>query len=191
MTHQAAVSTLGYIWAALGIVWLVGLAFTKRTIRRQPTGSRLFHVAIALTGFSLLGNTWFADGWLASRMIPHSSGLDFAGIFITFAGCAFAVWARLTIGSNWSGSATVKAGHELVTNGPYALARHPIYSGLVTAALGTAVAEGEIRCTLGLALILLAFMIKMSQEEKLMMQTFPEEYPRYRKRVKALIPGVL
>lgn len=191
MTHSNTVAAIGYTWEALGLVWLAGLAFTKRTVRRQATAPRLFHLAMALTGFSLLASSWFENSWLATRFLPPSSAIALAGVAITMAGCGFAIWARLTLGRNWSGQATVKAGHELVTRGPYALARHPIYTGLVTAAIGTAIAEGELRCILGILLVVLAFVIKMSQEEKLMTQTFPEAYPRYRQRVKALIPGVL
>jgi protein-S-isoprenylcysteine O-methyltransferase Ste14 len=191
MTHPTTLAAIGYTWEALGVVWLAGLAFTKRTVRRQPTGARLFHLALALTGFCLLGSSWFATGWLATRFLPASGELEPAGLAVTIAGCVFAIWARLTLGGNWSGQATVKAGHELVTTGPYALARHPIYTGLVTAAVGTAMAVGEVRSILGLLLIMLALSIKMSQEEKLMMQTFPEAYPHYRQRVKALIPGLL
>ena len=96
----------------------------------------------------------------------------------------------MTLGNNWSGRATVKAGHELIVSGPYSLARHPIYTGLLLASIGTALATAEWRCILGLALIVSGFAAKIGQEEKLMMQTFPDAYPRYRQRVKALIPGV-
>jgi protein-S-isoprenylcysteine O-methyltransferase Ste14 len=191
MTHSQALSAIGYPWGVLGLIWLVGLAFTKRTVRRQPTGPRLFHLVLASAGFCLLGSNWFAGGWLATRFLPTSSELELAGLAVTIGGCAFAIWARLTLGRNWSSEATVKAGHELVTTGPYAFARHPIYTGLVAAAVGTAIAIGEVRSILGLVLIVLAFMVKMSQEENLMMQTFPEAYPLYRQRVKALIPGLL
>jgi protein-S-isoprenylcysteine O-methyltransferase Ste14 len=74
--------------------------------------------------------------------------------------------------------------------GPYAVTRHPIYSGLLLACLGTALAGGEWRCIVGMAMILLAFAIKIGKEEHLMMETFPEAYRQYRRRVKALIPGV-
>jgi protein-S-isoprenylcysteine O-methyltransferase Ste14 len=110
---------------------------------------------------------------------------------LTIAGCLFAIWARITLGANWSGRATVKAGHELITAGPYALARHPIYTGLLTACIGTAIGYGERRCLVGLLLIVLGFVIKMGQEERLMLETFPDAYAAYRRRVKALVPGVL
>ena len=92
--------------------------------------------------------------------------------------------------SNWSGRVTVKEGHELTVAGPYAIVRHPIYTGLLLAALGTGITIGEARCILGLALLILAFIAKIGQEEQLMLEIFPQAYPTYRLRVKALIPGV-
>jgi protein-S-isoprenylcysteine O-methyltransferase Ste14 len=183
-------AAIGYTWEALGLVWLVGLAFTKRTVRSQPEGARFFHLALASLGFFLLGSRYFDTGWLGNRILPATPELQLAGLAVTIAGCLFAIWARLTLGSNWSSRATVKAGHELITTGPYSIARHPIYTGLLVAAAGTAIAEGEMRCVLGFVLIVLALTVKMSQEERLMLQTFPEAYPAYRHRVKALIPGV-
>jgi protein-S-isoprenylcysteine O-methyltransferase Ste14 len=191
MTDINVSAAIGYAWGALGLVWLVGLAFTKRTVKRQPTGARVFHLALAMAGFALLGSHWFEYGWFAERFVPFSRMLEFTGLAVTIAGCLFAIWARLTLGSNWSGQATVKNGHELVVTGPYALARHPIYTGLVTATLGTGLAIGEFRCIFGLGIIVLALMVKMSQEERLMLQTFPQTYPQYQRRVKALIPGLL
>jgi protein-S-isoprenylcysteine O-methyltransferase Ste14 len=191
VAHFDVISAIGYPWTALGLVWLAGAAFTKRTIQKQPSGARLFYGLIIVLGFTLLGSRWFQDGWLSARFVPYSWALEMTGLAVTAAGCLFAIWARLTLGSNWSAQATVKAGHELVTTGPYALARHPIYTGIVAAAAGSALAIGETRCVLGLLLIVMSLMIKMSQEEQLMMQTFPDAYPQYRRRVKALIPGVL
>lgn len=125
------------------------------------------------------------------RLLSPTPPVETIGVLITVAGCLFAIWARITLGSNWSGRATVKASHELITKGPYAIARHPIYTGILTGAVGTGVAMAEWRCLLGMALIALVFAAKMGQEEKLMIQTFPEAYPLYRQRVKALIPGLL
>jgi protein-S-isoprenylcysteine O-methyltransferase Ste14 len=184
---QAAV---GYTWEILAFVWLIGLAFTKRTVRSQAPGPRLFHLAIIMLGFFLLGSRYVRAGWLGMRILPSAEWLPVAGLVVTIAGCLFAIWARLTLGSNWSGRATVKAGHELIQTGPYSLARHPIYTGLLVAAVGTAVAEGEARCILGFVLVILGFVVKIGQEERLMLDTFPKEYPAYRQRVKALIPGV-
>ena len=146
-------------------------------------------------GFARALPCWAATGSRAAdrllRFVPETQAIKLAGLMLTIIGCLFAIWARLALGANWSGRATVKADHQLVTVGPYSLARHPIYTGLMVAIVGTAVVVGEVRCLIGVFVILLALMIKMSQEEQLMMQTFPEAYPSYRRRVKALIPGVL
>jgi len=184
-------SAIGYTWYGLGIVWLVGLAFTKRTVRSQPGGARIFHLALASLGFILLSGRWFQGGWMATRFVPDLYSVQVTGLVLTIVGCAFSVWARVQLGGNWSGQVTVKAEHELVTTGPYALARHPIYTGLMVAVAGTALAGGVWRCIVALVVILLALMVKMGQEERMMMQTFPAEYPQYRQRVKALIPGML
>jgi protein-S-isoprenylcysteine O-methyltransferase Ste14 len=183
-------SAIGYIWEALGLVWLVGLSLTKRTVRSQNYGPRAFHLTLALFGFALVGSHYVRQGWLGKRFLPDTPAWAIAGLTLTVVGCLFAVWARLTLGANWSGRATVKAGHELIVSGPYAVARHPIYTGLLLAAAGTALAHGEWRCILGILLIALAFAIKIGQEEQLMLETFPQAYPQYRHRVKALIPGV-
>jgi protein-S-isoprenylcysteine O-methyltransferase Ste14 len=184
-------SAIVWTWEALGLLWLAGYAFTKPTFRAQPLGSRLFYIALAFLGFVFLGAPWFRRGWLAMRFVPDGPSLGVAGFLLTLAGALFAAWARVTLGANWSGRPGVKVGHELVIKGPYALARHPIYTGLLLAAAGTALAIGEWHSVFGVVLIALALAAKMAHEERLMMQTFPDAYPSYRKRVKALIPGVL
>lgn len=181
---------LGCAWGAVGLVWLGTFLFTKQTVRAQSSGTRIFHIALAALGFALLSRNTLREGWLGMRFVPMLPSIAAAGVVLTVAGCSFAIWARLTLGRNWSGRATVKVGHELVTSGPYAIARHPIYTGLLLACAGTAVAYGEWHSALGLVVIFIALTLKMSQEERLMVQTFPATYPEYRKRVKALIPGI-
>ncbi|MGO9434039.1 MAG: methyltransferase family protein [Terracidiphilus sp.] len=193
MTPFNVDSAIGYTWGALALVWLAGVAFTKRTVRTQPPGTRLFQLAVAALGFLLLSRhcrDWFPYEWLFVRFAPHTAAIADAALLLTVVGCGFAIWARLTLGRNWSGRVTVKADHELVTTGPYAVARHPIYTGLLLALVGTALAVGQWRGIVAVIVILMAFVLKMAQEEKMMMQTFPAEYPQYRQRVKALIPGI-
>jgi protein-S-isoprenylcysteine O-methyltransferase Ste14 len=111
-------------------------------------------------------------------------------VAITIGGCAFAVWARATLGSNWSSIVTVKQDHELILRGPYSVVRHPIYSGLLLALTGTAIAVGEIRAFIGLGLAIIGFLLKSTAEEKFMCEEFSTEYTRYRQRVRRLIPFV-
>lgn len=187
-------SVVGYCWIALGSLWLAGLPFAKPVARRQPLGARIFHLLLGALGFTLLGSHWLRGGWMGVPFLPHAEpmrhDIRLIGLAFTIAGCLIAAWARIALGGNWSGAATVKASHELIVKGPYAFARHPIYTGLLLAVVGTALVIGEWRSIVGTVVILLAFFVKMSQEERLMLQTFPEAYPHYRQRVRALIPGV-
>jgi protein-S-isoprenylcysteine O-methyltransferase Ste14 len=186
----AAIATM---WKALGVIWLVGMVWQRPAaiVLRQSRSSWLFQTAIAALGFGLLVTNWFRFGWLAARFVPQSLWVEYAGFALTLAGCLFAIWARVVLGGNWSSQITLQQGHSLIEEGPYTLARHPIYLGFVLAFVGTVLVVGEVRALFGLVLILVRLAWKMSQEEKLMLQAFPSEYPEYRRRVKALIPGVL
>ena len=182
----------GWCWVGLLTVWFISALFTNRSRYKENPLKRLLptlplafaiYITFGYRHHPFIHVTLYSTGWANPMMYP--------AILTTIAGCAFAIWARIILGSNWSGRATVKAGHELIVRGPYAVARHPIYTGLLLASIGTALAMAEWRCILGLALIVIVFAAKISQEEKLMLQTFPEAYPRYRQRVKALFPGLL
>jgi len=97
----------------------------------------------------------------------------------------------LTLGGNWSSEVALKQGHELVKTGPYRFVRHPIYTGLLLMCLGTAIVPGQLRSWLGFLLLCAGFWIKLKQEETLMLQHFPDEYPVYRRQVKVLIPFII
>ena len=105
-------------------------------------------------------------------------------------GLAVAFWARATLAGNWSSNVTFKKNHELIQTGPYRWARHPIYTGLLLMALGTALISARLGSWLGLLLMTLGFWIKLKYEEELMLRHFPDTYPGYQKRVKALVPGL-
>jgi len=94
-------------------------------------------------------------------------------------------------GRNWSSVPKVKEQHELVVEGPYRIVRHPIYAGLILAVAGTGLALEKGIWLFMLVLIFASYRLKIRVEERLMMETFPVEYPEYRRRVKALIPGIL
>jgi protein-S-isoprenylcysteine O-methyltransferase Ste14 len=110
---------------------------------------------------------------------------------LTLAGAGFAIWARAYLGRNWSAIVTIKEDHRMVRSGPYALVRHPIYSGFLLALLGSALALGEVRGLVAVALAFLAWWFKSRLEEQFMEQRFGAEYAVYKRRVKALIPFVL
>jgi protein-S-isoprenylcysteine O-methyltransferase Ste14 len=120
-----------------------------------------------------------------------SREVSIIGLGLTVAGVAIAIWARFYIGRNWSATVTIKRDHQLIRTGPYSLARHPIYSGFALAALGTALARGEVGGLLGFALVLLSFQMKARLEEVFMTEQFGAEYTQYKREVKGLIPFIL
>ncbi len=110
---------------------------------------------------------------------------------VTAAGLLFSVWARAHLGRNWSGSVTIKADHELITTGPYRLARHPIYTGLLLAFAGTALIVAEWRAVLAFVIAFLALWRKLKLEERWMREQFGAAYDDYARRVAALVPFLL
>jgi protein-S-isoprenylcysteine O-methyltransferase Ste14 len=111
--------------------------------------------------------------------------------FLCITGLLIAIWARTTLGSNWSSSVTLKQDHELVTRGPYGLVRHPIYTGVLFMLLSSALMSGRLGAIAGLPFGFVGFWIKLRQEEALMMRQFPADYPKYKAHSKALLPFVL
>jgi len=179
---------IGLLWIAWAVYWGVSAARTKSTVRRESLGSRLAHVVPLLIGGVLIAWRTPPWAWLAARLWPHSLTAYWIGFVLTAAGIALAVWARVHLGRNWSGTVTVKESHELIRSGPYAYVRHPIYTGLITAVLGTAIVSGTVRAALGLAIITASLVHKSRTEEGFMRETFPVEYERYSTEVPALIP---
>ncbi len=179
------------VWFALGIVWLIAAFRVKRTERSESSAHRLGYAALMIAAFLLLGFRRFRVGVLAWRFVPAGDATAETGLAMVIAGAAFAAWARLYLGSNWSGRITIKEDHELVRTGPYAIVRHPIYSGLLLAVLGTAVAIGELGCLLAFALAIAGWGQKWRTEEQFLRERFGAQYESYRKEVKGLIPFVV
>ena len=190
MHHAPAIyrQIIGLLWFAWAVYWMVSSIRIKAAVRRESTASRLAHVVPLVVGGVLIG--WRDMPWRALnlRLWPHSLLAWGIGLALLVAGLAFAVWARVHLGRNWSGSVTVKEGHELIRSGPYACVRHPIYTGLITAVLGTAIISGTLRAALGLVIITVSLLRKLRTEEAFMRDTFPGEYQRYCAQVPALLP---
>ena len=153
--------------------------------------SRFAHIGPMLVGAVLLGAHHLPSHWLNERFLPRSWTGYWIGLVLLAAGLAFAVWARRHLGGNWSGSVTLKEDHELIRSGPYRFMRHPIYSGLLLALLGTAIVIGQWRALIALAFIVVSLLIKMRTEERFMIETFGDDYVRYRAEVPALIPRLV
>jgi len=105
-------------------------------------------------------------------------------------GIAFAIWARRHLGSNWSSHPALKEGHELVISGPYRIVRHPIYTGMLTAALGSVMDTHKAIWLYFTVVMTATFVYRIHVEEAIMVRTFPDSYPDYKARTSALIPFI-
>ncbi len=188
MHHSYVTIAIGCLWAAAGVVWLVGALTAKRTARSQSASSRLLHITLGVLAWVIGFSKPLGFGLLARPFVPDSPVTTYSGLGLTIAGIGFAIWARLILGGNWSGTVTIKEGHTLEKHGPYAIVRHPIYSGLLLAVLGTAIAFREIRGLIAVALALAMLLMKARMEERFMMEEFGSVYRQYIRQVKALIP---
>jgi protein-S-isoprenylcysteine O-methyltransferase Ste14 len=179
------------LFAVMVAVWLFGLLTVKPSARSQSLGSRLLEIGLTLLAASLVFTHYFQSGWRAWLFVPNSETSGMTGLLLVLLGIAFAIWARLVLGGNWSGRVTVKQGHTLIRRGPYTIVRHPIYSGLLLAFLGVAIILGQIRGLLGVGVLLLSFWLKSRIEERFMLEEFGAQYREYQRQVKALIPYVV
>jgi protein-S-isoprenylcysteine O-methyltransferase Ste14 len=193
----AAGQLIAVCWAIFIVVWFVAAFFTKRTVERLNSVWRLIWIlaAVALVFGATAGRggayLWGLLPPVLNVTWPHTATIGVIAAAITVVGLLITLWARYTLGSNWSGTVTFKENHELITSGPYAFARHPIYTGLIVMLLGTVMISGHAFAFVLLLLGTVVLWLKARDEERMMTKHFPDAYPPYKRRVKALIPFVL
>jgi protein-S-isoprenylcysteine O-methyltransferase Ste14 len=171
------------VWILFLLYWQIKAINTKTTQRLESAASR---IAIAL-----LSTTRIPLRWLYLQLWPVGFWPFWLGAAVLIAGLLFAIWAREHLGRNWSRSVTIKQGHELIATGPYAVVRHPIYTGILTGFLGTAIAVSQVRGFISFALIFLALWLKLRMEEQWMRSQFGEAYVTYARQTAALVPYLL
>jgi protein-S-isoprenylcysteine O-methyltransferase Ste14 len=176
------------IWILFFVYWQVKAANTKTTQRLEPAASRILRVIAFLIVIVLLSQFRLPLPWLYLHLWPVSLWAFWIGAAVNVGGLLFAVWAREHLGRNWSRSVTIKQDHELITTGPYAALRHPIYTGILTGFVGTAIAITQVRGVIVVALVFLVFWSKLRMEEKWMRSQFGETYSDYELHTSALVP---
>lgn len=170
-------------WGIFGVVWIVGWIYGRSrgpgVAHRSVFGSGGLYIALV--------------GVVLYRVVPHwpatgAIGVHVAGVVVLAVGVAICLWARATLGLMWSAVPEVRESHELRTAGPYAWVRHPIYTGLLGMLIGTMLLAGGGVFLMVVPVALVVFEFKLRVEERLMVETFPDAYPRYRARVPQLVP---
>ncbi len=188
---------LGMTWA-LWLIWYVYWIVSARhrirdtgdsKAKREGLIGRLGYTALLIAGFALL--IWHVNWFDLERPLWLWHGWYWLGLAIEMAGLTVAIWARRTLGKNWTGRITTGGSQELVIRGPYRFVRHPIYSGLLFAVLGTAIVVGKPRAFFGFVLILVGVLVKLRREEAALREHFGSAYEEYARRVGGLVPGLV
>lgn len=181
--------TLG-CWATVVVVWIGGAVYGARKAPGSRQGSeqgvpwRLGAVVIAAIVYRLARHQ-------LDRVGDRATWIEIVGLVLLVVATGFTLWARVHLGRMWSATPNMlRAGHELRTDGPYGVTRHPIYTGLLGMLLGSVLLNGIGASIVFLVVGAAVVLTRVPVEERLMEKTFPDEYPRYRERVPQLVPGL-
>jgi protein-S-isoprenylcysteine O-methyltransferase Ste14 len=174
-------------WVVFYAYWIFSAFGTKRYVRRGSWGLGI-RIVIWLAIVLLLQNTSAREFIIRERLITFDPAVQWLGVVICACGLAFAIWARVYLGHNWGMPMSLKQDAELVTSGPYQYVRHPIYTGMILAMVGTTLVIVWWIVPAVASLIYFAWAART--EEKIMRNEFPNQYPDYMKRSKMLVPFI-
>ena len=175
-------------WLAFALYWLWAARKRKKVQRREALLVRWSHMIFIALALVLLDAADTRLGALHRRFVPDLPWVGALGAALTVAGIAFAIWARRHLGRNWSGTVTIKEGHELIRSGPYQHIRHPIYTGILAALAGTAVLIGEVRALIAVALVVVGLTLKAAREESFLATEFGSSFEEYRRHSGFFLP---
>ena len=170
------------------VFWGIGAFKPRPTREEESLASRYLVVLVEVAAYMLVFNHSTEIGFLGQRFIPRTLTGALLGVLLTWLGIGLAIWARYHLAEYWSARVTIKEDHQLIRTGPYAHLRHPIYSGLVLATIGTALVIGKWRCVVGFVLALIGYCIKARKEEEMLTQQFGDAFREHQKHAGFLIP---
>ena len=175
-------------WIVFVLYWIVSAIRTRDTLQTESSASRYAILLIEIAGFVLLFRHSAGVGFLGERFMHRTLASAIIGSILTWVGIGLAIWARYHLAEYWSARITIKQDHQLIRTGPYARLRHPIYSGIILAAIGSAVVIDQWRCVLGVCLVLIGYCIKARKEETMLTQQFGDAFREHQKQTGFLIP---
>jgi len=180
------------LWLLFVVYWLISARSAKRSVGGRMKWMQIAIragmvalVVIALSSATLRHGLRVAQAYQADHAL-----LAVTGIILVILGIGLAVWARIELGRNWGIPMSQREDPELVTGGPYAHLRHPIYSGLILGMIGSAIGHSVV-WMLPLVLFGAYFIYSARREEEFMCRQFPDSYPAYMQRTYMLVPHVL
>ena len=178
------------------VVWVAGALYNavraphnvspapRERMRSQPGPTALIVVVTVCAGLAIVSRSQFAG------LVAGALWVRVLGLAVLAVSTVFTLWARFSLGTMWSVAPKVQGDHRLRTHGPYAVTRHPIYTGLLGMMLGATLVSGIGQWIVIFPVGLILFEVKIRMEEQLLLATFPEEYPGYRRQVPQLVPGL-
>ena len=177
-------------WGTFFIVWLIGAIYNHykiRVISRQPNHN---YIKILLLTILLI---WFIGRYIPNnywKLLSYSGKwLKVTGSLLLICSTIFTIWSRLVLGRMWSSDAVIKEGHKLHIEGPYSITRHPIYTGMLGMLLGSMLMKGFNLAVIAYFIgVLLLLKFKIKNEEKILIETFGEEYQNFKRRIPQLFP---
>jgi len=186
MTADRALQIASALWYVLALVWLLMWFGSKRAKKSEMAWERAQHVVPVLAAFWLL----FERHWpvLDGRLFAESAGVLWTGVLVTALGVGIGVWARVSLGTNWSGMVTLKKDHQLIRTGLYRWIRHPIYTGILVGFLGSELIKGHVRGLIGFVILWLSFYFKARREENFLRQEFGEGFEEHLKHTGMFLP---
>jgi protein-S-isoprenylcysteine O-methyltransferase Ste14 len=200
VAHVLAAVGIAVCVGAVVLVWVAGALYNafhtphsasdapRERTRSQPgltaRDAGLIGVAVVCVGLAIVSRSHF-DGLAVGAL-----WVQVLGLAILVASTVFTLWARFSLGTSWSMAPKVQGDQRLRTHGPYAVTRHPIYTGLLGMLLGATLLSGIGQWIVLFPVGLILFEVKIRMEEQLMLATFPDQYPRYRRQVPQLVPGL-
>jgi protein-S-isoprenylcysteine O-methyltransferase Ste14 len=187
---MAPVFAIYLVWAAFVVTWFAATPWITPTIKRAGVLRGLLYWVLAIVGFFLLFGFYSNRYDMVYRFWRTLNGvLGWAMMALVVAGFAFTWWARVHLGPLWADPVTRKNNHRAAETGPYALVRHPVYTGLMLAAFATAIALGTPSSFVGAALMTAGWYVKAQMEERFLREELgPEAFDAYAKRVPLLVP---
>ncbi len=192
MSQAQLLRVLEWTWTAFGVYWLVAArsrkaARAKESLSESPE-YRFFRLLLLVVIFTLLFAKWTAVGFLGRHLFAQKPSISYMGFALALAGMGMAGWARIHLGQYWSDKVVLKVDHQLISSGPYARMRHPIYSGVLLGVAGTALVVGEWRGVLAFLLLLTNYAVKAKCEEKILANAFAENFAEHKRRAGFLLP---
>ena len=177
-------------WLVTAAYFVVSALRTNRIKRRERIQGRLLDTLLLFGGYFFLFSQAPILGTANLHFIAPRPALEIAGVALTFLGLPLTIWSRAHLGRYWSGVVALKQDHRLIQSGPYRVVRHPLYSGIILAAIGMGLCVTTWSSLLGIALLTTCFDRRAHKEDALLASEFGAEFAAYRQHTGRLMPGV-